>query len=195
MTTIKTLKNNLSSIEVSAPKFTSKSDFAQSRVTLDGKALKVKLVGEIFMLPSKNEHEDYGTSFKMGCEFDEGDMIVFETVLDKMLEEVDASFKVKPSHEEGKIFFKLPTNKNMSEFTFDSNVPIKPGKLGHDKLDQHMPFYIELIVGGWYLKKLEMGEERKFGLKFTIKKIHFGEEKKIVKKRKVEEDEVSTSPS
>lgn len=196
MTTIKTLKHQLESINVTAPRYTGKSEFAQCRVTLDGKPLKVKLTGTLFMLPAKNEHEEYGTTFKMGVEFDEGDMIVFDTVLEKMMEVVDdESYVVKPGHEDGNIFFKLPTNKSLSEFTFESNVPIKPGKLGSDKLDQFMPVTVELILSGWYMKKKDE-DVKKYGLTFKIRKVCFGNEKvraPPVKKRKTEEDEVSIS--
>lgn len=197
MSTIKTLKHQLESINVTGPRYTGKSEFAQCRVTLDGKPLKIKLTGTLFMLPAKNEHDDYGTSFKMGVEFDEGDMIVFDTILEKMMEVVDDdSYSVKPGHDDGNIFFKLPTNKALSEFTFESNVPIKPGKLGSEKLDQFMPVHIDLIVSGWYLKKKD-SDEKKFGLTYKIRKVCFGSEKvraPVVKKRKTEEDEVSISP-
>ena len=145
------------------------------------------------MLPTKNEHEEYGISYKMGVEFDEGDMIVFETILEKMGEVLDdESFEVKNSHEDGSIFFKLPTNKALSEFTFDSNVPIKPGKLGNEKIEQHMQVAVDLLVSGWYLKKKDDGD-KKYGLTFKIRKIMFGQEKKPTKRRKTEDDEVSTS--
>ena len=196
MSTIKTLKHQLESINVTGPRYTGKSEFAQCRVTLDGKPLKVKLTGTLFMLPAKNEHDDYGTSFKMGVEFDEGDMIVFDTILEKMMEVVDdESYSVKPGHDDGNIFFKLPTNKALSEFTFESNVAIKPGKLGSDKLDQFMPVTIDLIVSGWYLKKRDE-DVKKYGLTYKIRKVCFGNEKvktPAVKRRKTEEDEVSIS--
>jgi hypothetical protein len=145
------------------------------------------------MLPTKNEHEDYGISFKIGVEFDEDDMVVFDKVLEKMLAKCeDDSFAMKPCHEDGTIFFKLGTNRALSEFTFDSNLAIRPGKLGHDKLEQHMQVTLEIAVSGWYLNKKEE-DEKKFGLTFKIRKITFGQEKSkpVVKKRKTEEDEVS----
>lgn len=194
MSLVKTIKHQLDSINVTAPKYTGKSEFSQCRVTLDGKPLKLKLTGTIFMLPAKNEHEEYGTSFKIGVEFDEGDMIVFETILDKMLEVVnDESYECKPSHTDGSIFFKLGTNKALSEFSFESNVPIKPGKLQNEKLEQHMQITMDLLVSGWYLKKKGVDGEKKFGLTYKIRKINFGGEKVRSKKRKVEDDEVSTS--
>jgi len=194
MSLVKTIKHQLDSINVTAPKYTGKSEFSQCRVTLDGKPLKLKLSGTLFMLPTKNEHEEYGTSFKVGVEFDEGDMIVFETILDKMQEVIgDDSYECKPSHTDGSIFFKLGTNKSLSEFSFESNVPIKPGKLHNDKLEQHMQITLDLLVSGWYLKKKGVDGEKKFGLTYKIRKIIFGAEKRPSKKRKAEDDEVSTS--
>jgi hypothetical protein len=201
MTTVKTLKSQLNNITVTSPKFTSKSQFSPCRVLLDGKALKVKLTGNLFMLPAKNEHEDYGISFKMGVEFEEDDMVVFDKVLEEMLKKVgDDEFAMKPCHEDGNIFFKLGTNRAMSEFTFESNVAIRPGKLVNEKLEQHMQVTLELTVSGWYLKKKDE-DEKKFGLTFKIRKICFGQEKvkHVSKKRKTggggsgekEEDEVS----
>jgi hypothetical protein len=144
------------------------------------------------MLPSKNEHDEYGTSFKIGVECDGEDMLVFENLMEKMYDEVDDDeYQPKQPHEDGSIFFKLPTNKALSEFTFESNVPIKPSKLTHNSLEQFMPVTLDLLVSGWYLRKKDV---KKFGLTLKIKKIAFGGEKRASKKRKTEEDEVSPSP-
>jgi len=202
MIAIKTLKQNLDSIEVTGPRFTAKSEFSQCRVTADGKALKLKLNGTLFMLPTKNEHDDYGTSFKMGVECDGGDMTIFENIMEKMYDELDDDqYDPKQPHDDGSIFFKLPTNKALSEFTFESNVPIKPGKLHNDRLEQFMPVTLDLLVSGWYLRKNENGvkdengkQVKKFGLTYKIRKITFGGEKARSKKRKTDEDEVSPSP-
>lgn len=189
MSSIKSIKNSLDSISVTKPKYQGKSNFSQCRVTHDGKPLKVKLHGNMFMLPTRNEHEEYGISFKAGIEFNEDDMVVFENIIEKMYKEADDDdYDVKQPHEDGAIFMKLPTNKALSEFTFDSNVPIKPGKLSHEKLEQHMSVTVELMVSGWYLYDKD-ADVKKLGVTMKLRKIQFGQEKPV-KKRKLGEDEV-----
>lgn len=199
MIATKTLKQNLDSIDVTGPRFTAKSEFSQCRVTVDGKPLKLKLNGTVFMLPSKNEHDDYGTSFKMGVECDSTDMVIFENIMEKMYDELDDDeYDPKQPHDDGSIFFKLPTNKALSEFTFESNVPIKPGKLSNDRLEQFMPVTLDLLVSGWYLRKKDEDSNgkhvKKFGVTYKVRKITFGGEKARSKKRKTDEDEVTPSP-
>ena len=189
MSSVKTIKNSLDSLTVTKPKYQGKSNFSQCRVTHDGKPLKLKLHGNMFMLPMKNEHEDYGISFKAGIEFNEDDMVVFEDIIEKMYDQAnDGDYVVKQPHEDGSIFMKLPTNKALSEFTFESNVPIKPGRLDHDKLEQHMAVTVDLLVSGWYLND-KSADVKKLGVTMKIRKIHFGQEKST-KKRKVGDDEV-----
>jgi hypothetical protein len=191
---VRTIKHQLDSINVSGPLFTKKSMFSQCRVTLGGKPLRIKLSGVCFFVPTKQESDDYGTSYKMGVEFDEGDLEVLDTIIEKMVDVADDScFEVKQPHNDGSIFFKLPTNSSHSEFTFKSNVAIKPSKLDNEKIYQFVPVHMEIAVAGWYMKKAD--DDKKIGLTFKIAKITFGDEKVVKKslKRKAEDDEVSNT--
>lgn len=183
--TVKSLKNRLDDIEVSGPKFTSKSVFSQARVTLDGKPLRMKLQGHLFMLPQKQEHDEYGVRYSMGCEFNEDDLTVLECVFDKIKDHVDDDFCGKEVHNEGAIFFKLPTNKAQSEFDFENNLGLKPMKLQNEKMERQMLVTIDLIVNGWY-----KSDSKQFGVSYKFKKVHFGAEKKVVKRKRVDDEDI-----
>lgn len=182
---VKYIKNRLDEIEVAGPRFTAKSVFSQARVTFDGKPLRMKLQGHMFMLPQKQEHDQYGIRYSIGCEFNEDDLVVLESVYDKLKDNVDDDFSGKEVHNEGAVFFKLPTNKAQSEFDFDNNLGLKPMKLNNDKLERQMLVTFDLIVSGWY-----KSDSKQFGLSYKFKKIHFGAEKKSVKRRKLDDEEI-----
>lgn len=194
MASIKTLKTQLDDITVSKPKYGGKSSFAQCKVTLDGKPLRAKLSGSLFMTPRKQEHDVYGTSFKMGVEFQEDDMIVFETVVEKMGKVVGDEYTAKLPHDNGSMFIKLPTNKVLSDFACDLNVPIRPNKLEHEKISQHMPVTVDLIVGGWFMNN-ETSDEQKYGLSFNVKKITFATEKPKQKKKRHDGEDIDVPDS
>lgn len=142
------------------------------------------------MLPQKQEHEEYGTSYKMGVEFNPEDMDVLERVIELMCAEInDDEFDVKLPHDDGSIFFKLGTNKSMSEFTFESNVSLKPSKLNTDKLEQFSAITLDLLVSGWFMNNDGV---KKYGLTLKVQKVWFGGEKvKSVKRKKpVDEEDV-----
>ncbi len=102
---------------------------------------------------------------------------------------LDESWEQKQVHDDGKIFLNLQANSASTDFVFESNLPVKPLKLQHEKIDQYMDVTVEFTVTGWYLKN-DDAEEKKYGLTLKVKKIHWGEEKKVVKKKKTEDDEV-----
>lgn len=140
------------------------------------------------MLPQKQEHEDYGTSFKMGVEFNPEDMDILERVIELMCAEInDDDFDVKSPHDDGKIFFKLATNKTMSEFTFESNVALKPSKLNNDKLEQFSMITLDILVAGWYMNNNDDGT-KKYGLSLKVQKVWFGGEKSLKKRKKPVQD-------
>ena len=135
------------------------------------------------MLPRRIESE-YGVNFSAGFSFETVDLEILEKILEKMSAEVDDEWEVKECHDDGSIFLKLLTNNTQSEFKFESNVPIKPLKLHHDKLEQHMDATVELVVAGWYRNT---PEKKQYGLTLKVKKITWGNEKR---KRK-HDDEVN----
>jgi hypothetical protein len=131
----------------------------------------------------------------MGVEFQIGDLEALEKVEELMRSYVDDTWELKQFHNTGKIFFKLPVDSNHSAFKMVSNVPIKPGKLINDKIQQFTDITVDLGVLGWYQtvankeeEELSEGDKNKFGISFKIHGVHFGGA--VKKRKKVDEDEV-----
>lgn len=185
-------KINTEQLKITGPTFL-KSKFAPSHVRIGEKPLNVKLTGSLFMLPRKQVNEQYGTKYSMGVKFNETDMIVFDTLLDKMGQAAGDGFKIKYAHQEGKIFFKLPLNGSGTEFKLKSNIVMKPNDLESLSIETKSDVTVEMDVDGWYLKE---GKVKSFGLNLELTKVHFGKEcKPRSKKRKTSEDEVSSPDS
>lgn len=169
--------------------------FSNSTIKVNGNPLKVKLTGRMFMIPTRSEHDDFGLSYKIGCEFDTlsaGIKSLDAALLAIGSNLLDGESQAKEPHNDGTMFLKLPVNSTHTEFKMESNIPIKPTKLLNDKIDQDMDVTVELLVSGWYRNDPEE-DGMKYGLSFKMKKIHFGEEKKT-KKQKVDlDDEVTCS--
>ena len=183
-------KINLENLVAVAPKFSGTGKFAPSKVRIGEKPLSVKLVGSVFMAPRK-QVGDYGTQYSMGVKFNESDMIVFDTLLEKMGQFAGDGFRIKHAHENGKIFIKLVPNDSGSKFKFKCNLPLTPQNLLD--IEKKSDVTIELGVDGWYLKD---GAKKTFGLTLDVNKIFFGHEPKPrSKKRKTSEDEVSSPDS
>jgi hypothetical protein len=181
--TVKYLKSHLDDIVVSQPAWKKSSVFANSRVVLDGKPLKIKLQGSLLMPPTEQEAPWGEVLIKMGCLFNEDDLSPLEHVHEKLFSH-EEEFKGTPVHNEGAIFFKLKKNKN--DFGFETNVHgFKPNKLTSDKIVKGMNISLEVTIGSWFKK-----DSQQFGLVYTINKITFGPEKaKPVKRKKVEIDD------
>ena len=165
--------------------------FCSTPITFQDKPLVVKMTGDLFMKPYRNDHEDYGTAFSIGISFTD------TAVLDRALETVrefltlDDGWVVKDVFDEGKMFLKLKPTKQFSGWEFTSNIQFKPNKLEHDKIDTGMEVTVELVVSGWYSNRIYQNMEvLQYGLTTKLKDIHFGPQP-VKKKRKTDEEEVS----
>ena len=160
--------------------------FSICAVRTDGKQLKLKLPGTLFMLPMRNEHSEYGVKYSVGVEFNATDLEVLDNALDQMAAHLDENWEPKPVHDDGKIFLSLKPKAGDKEFAFDTNVPIRPLHLAHDKIEQFMDVTVEVAIAGWYRTDDDVN---KYGLTLQVRKITWGEEpKKTVRKRKVEDE-------
>lgn len=186
-------KINLEQLSAAKPIFSQKNGFAEGTVLVGKKPLAVKLVGTVFMLPRRSENKTYGIQYSMGVKFNVADMIVFDTLLNKMGQLAGDGFQVKYAHDKGKIFLKLKVNEDGTKFNFVSNIPIDPRNLSSLKVEKGSEVSLEIGVDGWYLKA---EDKKSFGIKLEINKIFFGQEPKPRnKKRKTSEDEVSSPDS
>lgn len=190
MSSIQSIQKKISTLTTTPPKFKVKkgvlNKFSNTIVKVDGKPLKVKMTGDLFMVPTKTVHDDYGTKYSVGVEFSESDCAIFENILDSM--DPEDGWVRKETHDDGKIFLKLRTNASQSEFLTTSNIAIRPSKLHSDKLDLGMEVQVEMDVGGWFMQD---EDEKIFGVTLKVKSIHYGS---IVqkKRRKTDDDEVRT---
>ncbi len=154
--------------------------FSNSIVKIEKKPVSLKLTGDLFMLPKRDESE-FGVKYSVGIEFAADDCALFDAILDKL--EIDG-WDRKECHNEGSIFLNLKPNANHSEFKCIVNPAIKPLKLYNDKLDVGMEVTVDLAVSGWYMQD---DEDKKYGLSLKVKSIWFGPQPA---KRKRKEEEV-----
>ena len=185
-----TLLKKIDTLTVTPPKFGLNKDktpktFSQSVIKIEKKPLKIKMTGDLFMLPNRTEHETYGLKYSLGVEFKSSDCELFDAILDKM--DLDG-WERKDLHDDGKMYLTLKTAKNLTDFSFTSNLPIKPLRLVNDNLVENMDVTVEFVLSGWYMNTVDDNEEevKKYGLSMKIKSIWFGPETSPSKKRKVE---------
>jgi hypothetical protein len=180
------LIKKINTLTITDPKFGSKKGvikkFSQSVVKIEKKPLRLKITGDLFMMPNRNESEDYGLKYSIGVEFQESECELFDAILDKL--EIDG-WERKECHDEGKIFLTLKANAGSTDFTCTSNVPIKPLKLTSDKLDLGMEVTVDLAVAGWYMQD---EDEKKYGLTLKVKGLFFGPQP--IKRKRKDDDEV-----
>lgn len=178
----------LNSITIKPPKFNKDSTFAQASIKTNGKAIKVKLSGDLIMVPRYDKSE-YGSTYKFGVRFDDEYCTLFDTLLGKMSALVGEEYDQKEAHGDGAIFFKLKTNPDQNKFMTRSNVLITPQKYTSEKIEKGDDVTVEFQVGGWYMQDNDK-EEKKYGLSFTVKEIWWGGEpvttKRAPPKRKAE---------
>lgn len=188
MSNLKTIRDKIDKLKMTTPKFIGKSKYGNSKISLDGHPLKVKITGNLFMLPVEKTHELYGTTYSMGVEFAEEDMDVFDKLIVMMFSRIgDTDFEIKVPHNGGTIFFKLKTNESGENFEHESNVVISPDQLNHENIERNIDVTVELLISGWYMKS---GGTKKLGLNLKVQKIWFGGEKTKGKKRKIEDDDI-----
>ena len=173
MSTAEQILKEIDTLTVSPVKFGKNKDgtpkqFASSVIKVCRQPLRLKLTGDLFMLPNKTEHEEYGVKYSLGVEFSTKDCEIFDAILDKMGE--TDGYERKEAHDDGKIFFSLKPNTKSTDFTCPMNIPIKPLKLSNDRLDLGMEVTVHFTVGGWWLS----GDDPKYGLTFKIKTVHYG---------------------
>lgn len=182
------LIKKITTLTCSEPKFGKSGGipkkFSQSVVKIEKKPLRVKITGDLFMMPARSEHEDYGLKYSLGVEFKNADCELFDAVLDKLDIE---GWERKECHDEGKIFLALKPNAASTEFTCECNVPIKPLKLASDKLDLGMEVTVDLAVAGWYMQDIDE-DVKKYGLSLKVKSLFFGPPP--TKRKRKDEDEV-----
>lgn len=186
-----TLKKNISQLMVTKPVF-GKGDFGKTSVKLDGKEIKVKLVGTLIYKPTEQKSKEYGQKYTVGINFDAGECELFDKILLALRDNVSNSkeqWEPKLPHDDGTMFLKLGTNKTLTKFSAETNSSITPMDLGDDSIDVGMDVAVELTVGGWYLKK---DDENKYGLSFKTTKLNFGPvEKPKARKRKPASDDAT----
>ncbi|MFA7327761.1 MAG: hypothetical protein WC121_13925 [Candidatus Kapaibacterium sp.] len=157
-------------IVIKNPKF-GNNTFAQGAIKFNGSPLKLQLKGDLFMLPSRQESEEYGLKYSLGVEFNESDCAVFDKLLDTMADmKNDNEYDRKEAHNDGKIFLSLKPNAKNNDFKCAINLPIKPLKLVNDKIDVGEEVEVDMLVSGWWMA----GENGcKYGLTLGVKAIRF----------------------
>jgi len=191
MSLANTLKKNISQLMVTKPVF-SKGAFGKTSVKLDGKEIKVKLVGTLIYKPTEQKSKEYGQKYTVGINFDAGDCELFDKILLALRDNVAGTkehWDPKLPHDDGTMFLKLATNKGLTKFSAETNSSITPMDLDDDSIDVGMEVAVELVVGGWYLKNDDCN---KYGLSFKTTKINFGHvEKPKARKRKPASDDAT----
>ena len=91
----------LNSITLKSPKFTGDNNFSQASIKTNGKAIKVKLSGDLIMVPRFDKSE-YGSVYKFGVRFDDDLCTLFDTLLGKMSALVGEDWIQKEAHNDGK---------------------------------------------------------------------------------------------
>jgi hypothetical protein len=180
-------------------KFTLKPIGQFTRVTLKPETGTVlKLTGTLVYLPTKQEHDEFGTKFSLGIRFEEDDMKQFEKALENIAKGVHEMIGIHPTikdfHSEGMVFFKLPVNGEHSKFTCTTVPNITPRKLEHSSVQTDEEITIEFTPSGWVQRTSD--DEAKCGISCKIKKIQFGprvtkKAKKAVEKVEDEDELVS----
>ena len=177
------LLKKINSLTCTEPKFggAKNKKFSNSIVKIEKKPVSVKLNGNLFMLPKRDESE-FGIKYSMGVEFLEEDCALLDAILDKL--EVD-DWERKECHNEGSIFLTLKPNTGHTDFKCTSNLSIKPLKLYNDKLDTGMEVTVDMAVSGWYMQD---EDTRKYGLTLKVKSLFFGPPPS--KRKRKDDDEV-----
>ena len=158
---------------ISQPKFYPKKPFGKIVLKSEGSPISITEKGTIIMVPKKEEHDEYGLSYKVGVAFDEDCAFIKE--LDDCLEELRSVVKtdavLKSPHNEGTVFFKLTTDTRGAKFKCASNVLIKPSKLSSNLISSGDNVECVVLVGCWIMRK--EGEADKAGLTLTLQKLTF----------------------
>ena len=189
----KQIKTALSKLALKTPKWLKNKDgsskpFAQGQLKLNGKLLTARIPGVLFFTPTRQEHEEYGLSYRFGVQFDENEVEFLDDIINKMEALMGDDVEVKPPHNEGTIYFKLAPNNKQTAFQCDINIPIAPSKLKSEDIEQGMDVTVEFKVTPWYRR--DENDEKQMGLALKVKKLFFGEEPKPkAKKRKSTVDE------
>lgn len=176
--------NKIDTLECGLPRF-GKKEFASTRIRIDKKMVKVKMVGDIVRPLDRNEG-DYGLNYQLCVRFDEEDCDLLDHIVESMGEVLD-DFEAKPAHREGLMYLKVPTDPKHTRFKCEMNLPLTPLKLKHDLNEQDEEITVEAVLTGWCM----MGETKRFGLRYKVTKLHFGPVTKTApkKKRKPEDEE------
>lgn len=173
MSSINTLKKNIAQLMVTAPKY-GKGDFGSTSVKIDGKPVNVKLTGTLIYKPSEQKSKEYGQKYSIGINFDPVECELFDKILLALRDQVSNTkehWDPKLPHDDGTMFLKLSTDKNLTKFNAACNIGITPMDLEDDTIDVGMDVTVEMIVGGWFLKNDECN---KYGLSFKTTKVTFG---------------------
>lgn len=79
MSSPKTIKSQLDTLKLNPPKYAKytkddpngnyskgdKKSFTQTPIKIGGKPLRLKMTGDLFMIPTRNEHVEYGLKYKV----------------------------------------------------------------------------------------------------------------------------------
>lgn len=187
------IKKAIDQINVTEPKFfldkktKEMRKFSVCKISAGNEPISIKISGDLFMLPYRNENEVYGIKYNFGVGFKLTDCALFTKILDKMAVfcPEEENWERKEVHNEnGGVFLNLKPTPNSTGFDCSNNLGLKPTKLEHDKLVKNMEVQVEMSLNGWYLND---GEIKKYGITPKIKNVHFGPQDKR-KKRKIDDE-------
>jgi hypothetical protein len=150
----KQIKSQLSKLSLKTPKWNKDKEgndkpFASGVAKLNGKPLSAKITGNLFFTPTRQEHEEYGLSYRIGVEFNEPDVEFLDDLVNKLEEQMGDDWEVKVPHNEGKIYFKLQPNIKQNGFQCAINLPLTPTKLLHESIDRDMDVSVEFKLTPW----------------------------------------------
>ena len=152
-------------------------------------ASTMKLTGTLTFVPTKQDHDEYGTKFSFGVRFEESDMEEFDQCLETLSQQIKTKLGFEPTtkdfHNDGVIFFKIPVNGEHSKFTCVISPSITPRKLDHSSIQTDEDVMIEFSPSAWVQQVDE--ESAKCGISCKIKKIQFGP--RPMKKKKTKSDD------
>ena len=188
MVCMSSLIKKINTLTCTEPKFgfgPKAKKFSNSIVKIEKKPVSIKITGNLFMLPKRDESE-FGIKYSLCVEFSMDDCALLDAILDKL--EIE-DWERKECHNEGSIFLNLKPNGAHTEFKFKNNVGLKPLKLYNDKFDVGMDVTVDMLVAGWYMQDtIDDVEVKKFGLSLKVKDIWFGPLPS--KRRRKDEEEV-----
>ncbi len=176
------------------PKSGETTSFGRPVVRLDYKPLKIEIKGKLTYGPEKMDpFKGTRKNYTIGVTFEEEDLEVLDKSIALLGEHLKSSngWQQKSPHEAGQIYFKLPTDKNDSVFTIETNSKISPENIDmEDEVIKNSKnvVMVTFAVDAWAMKDVDSEGAKKwmFGLTLKLLKLQFG---KGAPKRKAPESE------